>query len=121
MKRSSIPVSLVASALLCLSGARAAGLTAAEQSVIDQANSGIQALEVDRLALQRKAHLTEKDCLKRFISAACLEEVRQSYFTEEREIDLKIEEQRLVIRRTEAEARRRDREQRAAEIKAGRS
>jgi len=121
MKRSSIPVSLLASAVLCLSGARAAGLTASEQSAIDQANSSIQALEVDRLALQRKAHLTERDCLKRFVSAACLEEVRQSYFTEEREIDLKIEEQRLVIRRTEAEARRRDREQRAAEIKAGRS
>jgi hypothetical protein len=112
---------MLALAVLFIPVAQAAGLTAPEQSVIDQANSSIQALEVDRLALQRKAHLTEKDCLKRFVSAACLEEVRQSYFTEEREIDLKIEEQRLLIRRTEAEARRRDREQRAAEIKAGRS
>jgi len=121
MKRLSIPASALALVVLCVSTARAAGLTASEQSVIDQANSSIQALEVDRLALQRKAHLTEKGCLNRFVSAACLEEVRQSYFTEEREIDLKIEEQRLVIRRTEADARRRDREQRAADMKAGRS
>lgn len=121
MKRFPILASLLALSVLCVSGARAAGVTASEQSVIDQANSSIQALEVDRVALQRKAHISERDCLKRFVSAACLEEVRQSYFTEEREIDLKIEEQRLVIRRTEAEARRRDREQRAAEIKGGRS
>ncbi|MFM1827700.1 MAG: hypothetical protein RLY67_1081, partial [Pseudomonadota bacterium] len=115
------PFSVLASAVLFTASAQAAGLNASEQSAIDQANSSIQALEVDRLALQRKAHLTEKDCFKRFVSAACLEEVRQSYFTEEREIDLRIEEQRLVIRRTEAQARRRDREQRAAELKAGRS
>lgn len=91
----------------------AASLDAAERQVIDRAEQAILALESDRRALMAQAHLKEQECLKRFASAGCLEDLRQSVTTASRDLDLAAETLREGMRRTQANARQRARDTRS--------
>ena len=88
----------------------AAGLDAAERQVIDRAEQAILALEKDRQALLAEAHLKEQACLRRFASAGCLEDLRQSVTAASRDLDLAAETLREGMRRTQANARQRARD-----------
>jgi hypothetical protein len=91
----------------------AAGLDAAERQVIDRAEKAILALEKDRQSLLAQAHLKEQECLRRFASAGCLEDLRQSVTAASRDLDLAAEALREGVRRTQANARQRARDTRS--------
>ena len=91
----------------------AACLDAAERQVIDRAEQAILALEKDRQALLAEAHLKEQACLRRFASAGCLEDLRQSVTAASRDLDLAAETLREGMRRTQANARQRARDARS--------
>lgn len=97
---------------------QAAVLTAAEAELKAQAQQGISQVESDRRLLMARLYAEEQDCLQRFISAPCLEDLRQEAARENRILDLAKESLLQSIRRLEAEARKRSRDQRMEESRA---
>ena len=92
----------------------AAELEPHEKASIERARQAIALLEQDHQALMADAHLKEKACLARFVSASCLEDLRQAVTKASRDIDLAAETLRESIRQVQADARQRARNARTA-------
>jgi hypothetical protein len=71
---------------------------------------GLVALATERRRVFERFSAQEIDCLDRFFSASCLEDVRQGYARALRELDLLQESLGLDIRRLQASARQRARQ-----------
>ncbi|MEY3095763.1 MAG: hypothetical protein ACO2Z5_03700 [Burkholderiaceae bacterium] len=85
-----------------------------EKAAIEKARQALVVLEKDHQALMADAHLKEKACLARFVSASCLEDLRQEVTKASRDIDLAAETLRESIRQVQADARQRARDARVA-------
>lgn len=72
----------------------------------------IQRIEAERLVFQRDLALREEQCLKRFFSAPCLEDIRAEYLREMRGFDLRREAALQAMRDIDARARADAREER---------
>lgn len=96
-------------ALLVWSMAHSAELTPAELALKAQAQEGLRQIDVDHRALKARLHTAEQACLKRFVSAPCLEDLRLESAQETRIFDLARESLQQTIRRLEAGARQRSR------------
>ena len=107
----SLPASLVLALLLSLwaQSAPAAALNDAEQAVVDRANQALADIEQQRKALYQASSQTEQGCLKQFISAPCLEDLRQAHAAASRDLDLAAEGLKEQIREAQASARARAR------------
>lgn len=73
--------------------------------------SGLSAISEERTLLRSSFSAQEQQCLRRFVSAACLEETRQAQARAMRELDLAQEMLNLEIRQLHADARQRARQQ----------
>jgi hypothetical protein len=73
--------------------------------------SGLAAISEERTLLRSTFSAQEQQCLRRFVSAACLEDVRQAQARSMRELDLAQEMLNLEIRQLHADARQRARQQ----------
>ncbi|MFM1928288.1 MAG: hypothetical protein RIR28_871 [Pseudomonadota bacterium] len=85
-----------------------------EKAAIEKARQALVVLEKDHQALMADVHLREKACLARFVSASCLEDLRQEVTKASRDIDLAAETLRESIRQVQADARQRARDARVA-------
>ncbi len=110
-----LPASLPAGLALALflsiwaQPAQAAVLNGSEQAIVDRANLALAEIETQRKALYQASSQQEQVCLKKFISAPCLEELRQSHAAASRELDLAAEGLKEQIREAQASARARAR------------
>jgi hypothetical protein len=73
--------------------------------------SGLSSISEERTVLRSAFSAQEQQCLRRFVSAACLEDVRQAQARAMRELDLAQEMLNLEIRQLHADARQRSRQQ----------
>jgi hypothetical protein len=73
--------------------------------------SGLAAVAEERAMVRSVFNAREQQCLRRFASAACLEEARQARARALRELDLAQEMLNLEIRQLHADARQRARQQ----------
>jgi hypothetical protein len=73
--------------------------------------SGLSSISEERTVLRSAFSAQEQQCLRRFVSAACLEDVRQAQARAMRELDLAQEMLNLEIRQLHAEGRQRSRQQ----------
>lgn len=89
--------------------AQAAVLNDSEQAIVDRANQALAEIEKQRKALYQASSQQEQVCLKKFISAPCLEELRQSHAAASRDLDLAAEGLKEQIREAQASARARAR------------
>lgn len=89
--------------------AQAAVLNDSEQAIVDRANQALAEIEKQRKALYQASSRQEQVCLKKFISAPCLEELRQSHAAASRDLDLAAEGLKEQIREAQASARARAR------------
>ncbi len=89
--------------------AQAAILNDSEQAVVDRANLALAEIEKQRKALYQASSQQEQVCLKKFISASCLEDLRQSHAAASRDLDLAAEGLKEQIREAQASARARAR------------
>lgn len=107
----SLPASLMVALLLGLwaQSAAAAALNDNEQAVVDRANQALAEIEKQRKALYQASSQQEQVCLRKFISAPCLEELRQSHAAASRDLDLAAEGLKEQIREAQASARARAR------------
>jgi hypothetical protein len=87
----------------------AAVLNDNEQAILDRANKALAEIEQQRKALYQVASQQEQVCLKQFISAPCLEDLRQSHAAASRDLDLAAEGLKEQIREAQASARARAR------------
>lgn len=93
-----------------------AGLQADFEAVQEKRlRSGLAALVEERQHIRGRYAEQELGCLERFLSASCLEEVRQGYARALRELDLVQESIELEIRQVQAAARQRARQEAAAQ------
>lgn len=76
--------------------------------------NGISALEEERLQVRVRFAAMELQCLQKFVSSACLEDVRQEYTRALRELDLVQEMLNIEIRQLHSAARQRARQQNIA-------
>ena len=106
-----LPSSLALAVLLGLwaPSAPAASLNDNEQAVVDRANKALADIEQQRKVLYQASSQTEQGCLKKFISAPCLEDLRQSHAAASRDLDLAAEGLKEQIREAQASARARAR------------
>jgi ABC-type transporter MlaC component len=107
----SLPANLAMALLLGLwaPSAPAATLNDAEQAVVDRANQALADIEQQRKALYQVSSQKEQGCLKQFISAPCLEDLRQAHAAASRDLDLAAEGLKEQIREAQASARARAR------------
>lgn len=107
----SLPASLALALFLSigLQPAQAAVLNDSEQAIVDRANQALAEIEKQRKALYQASSQQEQVCLKKFISAPCLEELRQSHAAASRDLDLAAEGLKEQIREAQASARARAR------------
>lgn len=89
--------------------AQAAVLNDSEQAIVDRANQALAEIEKQRKALYQASSQQEQVCLRKFISAPCLEELRQSHAAASRDLDLAAEGLKEQIREAQASARARAR------------
>ncbi|MFZ9670177.1 MAG: hypothetical protein ACO3AX_01530 [Burkholderiaceae bacterium] len=87
----------------------AAVLNDNEQAVVDRANKALAEIEQQRKVLYQVSSQQEQVCLKQFISAPCLEDLRQSHAAASRDLDLASEGLKEQIREAQASARARAR------------
>ncbi|MFZ9764293.1 MAG: hypothetical protein ACO3B9_02915 [Burkholderiaceae bacterium] len=87
----------------------AAVLNDNEQAVVDRANKALAEIEQQRNVLYQVSSQQEQVCLKQFISAPCLEDLRQSHAAASRDLDLAAEGLKEQIREAQASARARAR------------
>lgn len=87
----------------------AANLSESEQAIVDRANQGLSQIEKERAALRQASSRREQACLQKFLSADCLEDLRQSHAAASRDLDLAAESLREQIREAQARARARAR------------
>ncbi|MGA0864974.1 hypothetical protein GH816_00095 [Betaproteobacteria bacterium LSUCC0115] len=87
----------------------AAVLNDNEQAVVDRANKALAEIEQQRKVLYQVSSQQEQVCLKQFISAPCLEDLRQSHAAASRDLDLAAEGLKEQIREAQASARARAR------------
>ena len=106
-----LPASLALALLLGLwaPSAPAASLNDNEQAVVDRANKALAEIEQQRKALYQASSQKEQGCLKKFISAPCLEDLRQAHAAASRDLDLAAEGLKEQIREAQASARARAR------------
>jgi hypothetical protein len=88
---------------------RAATLNEAEQAIVDRANTALSEIEKQRQVLYQASSQQEQVCLQKFISAPCLEDLRQSHAAASRDLDLAAEGLKEQIREAQASARARAR------------
>ena len=81
----------------------------------DRLRSGLAALTEERQRIRGRYAEQELGCLDRFLSASCLEEVRQGYARALRELELVQESIELQIRQVQASARQRARQEAVAQ------
>jgi hypothetical protein len=96
-------------------GVRADAQTDFEALQEARLRSGLVALTEERQNLRARYAAQEMDCLDRFLSASCLEDVRQGYARALRELDLVQESMELQIRQVHAGARQRARQEAVAQ------
>ena len=77
--------------------------------------SRLRNIDAERLAFQQDLAAREQSCLKRFLSARCLEGIRSEHLREMRRYDLLRETELQALRDIDAEIRQRTRSRRAAE------
>ncbi|MGA0037922.1 MAG: hypothetical protein ACO3HD_06385 [Burkholderiaceae bacterium] len=108
---STLPASLALALLLGFwaQPTRGAVLNDNEQAVVDRANKALAEIEQQRKALYQASSQQEQVCLKQFISAPCLEDLRQSHAAASRDLDLASEGLKEQIREAQASARARAR------------
>ena len=98
-----------------LGGAHADTRTDFEAAQEDRLRSGLAALAAERQRVRGRYAEQELGCLERFLSASCLEEVRQGYARALRELELVQESMELQIRQVQAGARQRARQEAVAQ------
>jgi len=81
----------------------------------DRLRSGLAALAEERQRIRGRFAEQELGCLDRFLSASCLEDVRQGYARALRELELVQESMELQIRQVQASARQRARQEAVAQ------
>ena len=96
-------------------GVRADAQTDFEALQEARLRAGLLALTEERQSLRSRYAAQEMDCLDRFLSAVCLEDVRQGYARALRELDLVQESMELQIRQVQAGARQRARQEAVAQ------
>jgi hypothetical protein len=108
---SALPASLALALFVSIGvqPAQAAVLNDSEQAIVDRANQALAEIEKQRKALYQASSQQEQVCLKKFISAPCLEELRQSHAAASRDLDLATEGLKEQIREAQASARARAR------------
>ena len=74
----------------------------------------LAAIERERLEFARVLSQREQECLTRFFSARCLDQVTTDHLNAQRGFDLRREEQRQAIRDIDAALRALSRERRAS-------
>ncbi len=106
-----LPVSLALALFVSIGvqPAQAAVLNDSEQAVVDRANLALAKIEKQRKVLYQASSQQEQVCLKKFISAPCLEDLRQSHAAASRDLDLAAEGLKEQIREAQASARARAR------------
>ncbi|MEY4725287.1 MAG: hypothetical protein RL043_1436 [Pseudomonadota bacterium] len=106
-----LPASLVLALFVSIGvqPAQAAVLNDSEQAVVDRANLALTEIEKQRKVLYQASSQQEQVCLKKFISAPCLEDLRQSHAAASRDLDLAAEGLKEQIREAQASARARAR------------
>jgi hypothetical protein len=87
----------------------AATLNDAEQAMVNRANAALAEIQKQRTVLYQASSQQEQVCLKKFISAPCLEDLRQSHAAASRDLDLAAEKLKEQIREAQASARARAR------------
>ncbi len=107
----SLPASLALALFVSIGvqPAQAAVLNDSEQAIVDRANQALAEIEKQRKALYQASSQQEQVCLRKFISAPCLEELRQSHAAASRDLDLAAEGLKEQIREAQASARARAR------------
>jgi len=81
----------------------------AEQAIVDRANSALAEIDQQRQVLYKASSEQEQRCLNKFISAPCLEDLRQSHAAASRDLDLAAEALKEQSREAQAKARARAR------------
>ena len=81
----------------------------------ERLRGGLAALAEERQRIRGRYAEQELDCLDRFLSASCLEDVRQGYARALRELELLQESMELQIRQLQASARQRARQEAVAQ------
>jgi hypothetical protein len=77
--------------------------------------SKLRTIEAERFAFQTDLAAREQACLKRFLSARCLETIRSEHLREMRRFDLLRETELQALRDIDAEIRQRVRSRKAEE------
>ncbi len=109
MLKTIVPALMLAFGLQVLGASDPQAVLAAKKVPFEQE---IGRIEAERLVFQRDLAKREEQCLKRFFSASCLDDIRAEHLREMRGFDLRREVALQAMRDIEAKARADTREER---------